>query len=162
VHWLVYYRYIIKMRGIKINYKIYSLTLFNWWLLLQIKIYFILLLPATCFGSIIQSHLQAKLYFRNILNYYIIWNSGLGRGDISRGRIGHILRRNCLLQQIIEGSIKGGIDVTGRRGRRRRKLPDEFKEGMGYTHLKEEALDRSVWRDGFGRDFWLFQGGSKN
>ena len=29
--------------------------------------------------------------------------------------IGHILRRNCLLQRLIEGKIKGGIEVTGRR-----------------------------------------------
>src|SRR5215468_10563945 len=36
--------------------------------------------------------------------------------------IGHILCRNCLLQQVIEGRIKGGIEVTGRRGKRRRKL----------------------------------------
>jgi len=36
--------------------------------------------------------------------------------------IDHILRRNCLLQQVMEGKIKGGIEVTGRRGRRRRKL----------------------------------------
>jgi len=28
--------------------------------------------------------------------------------------IGHILRRNCLLQRVIEGKIKGGIEVTGR------------------------------------------------
>jgi hypothetical protein len=35
--------------------------------------------------------------------------------------IGYILHRNCLLQQVIEGKIKGGIEVTGRRGRRRRK-----------------------------------------
>ena len=28
--------------------------------------------------------------------------------------IGQILRRNCLLQQVIEGKIKGGIEVTGR------------------------------------------------
>ena len=28
--------------------------------------------------------------------------------------VGHILRRNCLLQQVIEGKIKGGIEVTGR------------------------------------------------
>jgi hypothetical protein len=39
--------------------------------------------------------------------------------------IGHILRRNCLLQQVIEGKVKGGIEVTGRRGRRRRKLLDD-------------------------------------
>ena len=36
--------------------------------------------------------------------------------------IGHILRRNCLLQQVIEGKIKGQIQVTRRRGRRRKKL----------------------------------------
>jgi len=30
--------------------------------------------------------------------------------------IGHILRRNCLLQQVIEGKIKGHIEVTRRRG----------------------------------------------
>ena len=29
--------------------------------------------------------------------------------------VGHILRRNCLLQRVIEGKIKGGIEVTGRR-----------------------------------------------
>ena len=42
--------------------------------------------------------------------------------------IGHILRRNCLLQQVIEGKIIGGIEVTGRRGTRRRKLLDDLKE----------------------------------
>ena len=36
--------------------------------------------------------------------------------------IGHILRRNCLLQQVIEGKIKGQIEVARRRGRRRKKL----------------------------------------
>jgi len=36
--------------------------------------------------------------------------------------LGHILRRNCLLQQVVEGKIQGGIDVTGRLERRRRKL----------------------------------------
>jgi hypothetical protein len=41
--------------------------------------------------------------------------------------IGHILRRNCLLQQVIKGNIKGGIEMTGRRGRRRRKLLDDLE-----------------------------------
>jgi hypothetical protein len=36
--------------------------------------------------------------------------------------IGNILRRNCLLQQVIEGKIKRQIEVTRRRGRRRKKL----------------------------------------
>jgi len=47
--------------------------------------------------------------------------------------IGHILRRNCLLQRVIEGKIKGGIEMTGRRGRKRRKLLDDLKEGKD-TH----------------------------
>ena len=42
--------------------------------------------------------------------------------------IGHILRRNCLLQQVIEGKIKGQIEVTRRRGRRRKKLLDVLKD----------------------------------
>ena len=67
--------------------------------------------------------------------------------------IGHILRRNCLLQRVIEGKIKGGIQVTGRRGRRRNKLLDDLKGRRGYSHLKEEALDRAMWRAGFGRGF---------
>jgi len=41
--------------------------------------------------------------------------------------------------------------VTGIRGSRRRKLLDNLKERRGYCHLKEEALDRTVWRAGFGR-----------
>ena len=41
--------------------------------------------------------------------------------------------------------------MTGRQGRRRRKLLDELKERRGYSHLKEEALDRTMWRARFGR-----------
>jgi hypothetical protein len=63
------------------------------------------------------------------------------------------LRRNCLLGQVIEGKIKRGIEVTDKRGSRRRKLLDDLKERRGYSRLKEEALDRTVWRAGFGRGF---------
>jgi hypothetical protein len=45
--------------------------------------------------------------------------------------IGHILRRNCLLRQVIEWKIKGEMEVTGGRGSRRRKLLDDLKEGRG-------------------------------
>ena len=62
---------------------------------------------------------------------------------------GHILRRKCLLQQVIEGKVKGEIEVTGRRGRRCRKLLDDLKERRGHSHLKEEALDRTMWRTRF-------------
>jgi hypothetical protein len=43
--------------------------------------------------------------------------------------------------------------MTGRQGRRRRKLFDDFKERRGCSHLKEEALDRTMWRARFGRGF---------
>jgi len=33
------------------------------------------------------------------------------------------------------------------------KLLDDLKERRGYSHLKEEALDRTMWRAGFGRGF---------
>jgi hypothetical protein len=58
--------------------------------------------------------------------------------------IGHILRRNCLLKQIIEGKIKGEMEVTRRRGRRQKKLLDDLKDRTGYSHLKEEALDSTM------------------
>ena len=67
--------------------------------------------------------------------------------------IGHILRRNYLLHRVIEGKIQGGREVTGRQGRRLRKLLDDLKERRVYSHLQEEALDRTMWRASFGRGF---------
>jgi hypothetical protein len=66
--------------------------------------------------------------------------------------IGHILPRICLLRQVIEGKIKGGIEVTGSRGRRRRKLLDDLKERREYPHLKEEAL--AMWTDMLWKRLW--------
>jgi len=43
--------------------------------------------------------------------------------------------------------------VTRRRGRRRKKLLDDLKDRRGYCQLKEEALDRPVWKNRFGRGF---------
>ena len=60
---------------------------------------------------------------------------------------------NCLLQRVTERKIQGGIEVTGRQGGRRRKLLDDLKERRGCSHLKEEALDRTIWRPRFGRGF---------
>jgi hypothetical protein len=34
-----------------------------------------------------------------------------------------------------------------------RKLLDDLKDRRGYSHLKEEALDRTMWRACFGRGF---------
>jgi hypothetical protein len=53
----------------------------------------------------------------------------------------------------MEGKIKGGIEVTGRLGRRCRKLLDDVKERRGYSHSKEKAVDRNIWRACFGRGF---------
>ena len=60
---------------------------------------------------------------------------------------------NAFYYCIIVWKIKGAIDVTGRWGRRRKKLLDNLKERTGYLHLKKEALDRTMWRAGFGRVF---------
>ena len=65
--------------------------------------------------------------------------------------IGHILRRKYLLKPVIEGNMKGMIEVIRRRGRRCKKLLDDLKDRRGYSHLKEEALDRAMWRNRFGR-----------
>jgi len=67
--------------------------------------------------------------------------------------IGHILRRNCLLKQVIEGKIKEEMEVARKRGKRRKKLLDDLKDRRGYSHLKEEALYRTIWRHRFGGRF---------
>jgi hypothetical protein len=81
---------------------------------------------------------------RNILHEIIKWKANWS---------GHILRRNWLLKQVIEGKIKGQIEVKSRQGRRRKKLLDDLKDRRGYCELKEEALDRTVWRNRFERGF---------
>ena len=43
--------------------------------------------------------------------------------------------------------------MTGRQERRRRKLLDDLKERRGYSHLKEESLDRTMWTARFVRGF---------
>ena len=45
------------------------------------------------------------------------------------------------------------MEVASRRGRRRKKLLDDLKDRRGYYHLKEEALDRTMWRHRFGGGF---------
>ena len=55
-------------------------------------------------------------------------------------RIGHMLCRNCRLKQVIDGKIEGRIEVTGRRGRRCKKLLDDLKE------KKQDTGDRGSTR----------------
>jgi hypothetical protein len=81
---------------------------------------------------------------RNILHEIRKWKANW---------IGHILRRNCLLQRVIEGKVQGGIEVTGRQGIRRRNLLDDLKERREYSHPEKEALDCTMWRARIGRGF---------
>jgi hypothetical protein len=50
---------------------------------------------------------------------------------------------------LIEGKIKGGIKVTGRRGRKLRKLLDDLKE-MILTfeggNARSHYVDSSIWK----------------
>jgi hypothetical protein len=67
--------------------------------------------------------------------------------------IGHVLRRNCLLRDVIEGKLEGRIEIMGRRGRRCKQLLDDLKEKRRSWKLKEEALDHTLWRPCFGRGY---------
>jgi len=48
---------------------------------------------------------------------------------------------------------EGRIEETGRWGRRQKHLLDHLKEAREYCKLKEEALDNTLWRTGFGRGY---------
>jgi hypothetical protein len=60
--------------------------------------------------------------------------------------IGHTLRRNCLLKHVIEGKLEGRIEMTGRRGRRRKQLLEgkenilEIERGSTRSHPVENSL----------------------
>jgi len=115
-----------------------------------------------CFEMWCWRRMEKIIWTDHVRNEEVLLRVGEQRNilhEISKRKakwIHHILRINCILQQIIEGKIKGWIDVTGRRGRRRSYLLDDLKERRGYCHLKEEALDRTIWRARFGRAFEPF------
>jgi hypothetical protein len=64
-----------------------------------------------------------------------------------------MLFRNCLLKHVIEEKLEERIEMTGRRERRRNQLLYDLKEKRRYWKLKEEALDRTLWRTSFGRGY---------
>ena len=61
--------------------------------------------------------------------------------------IGHGLGRNRLLKHGSERKVEGRIEVTGRRGRRRKQLLNDLKEKTRYRKYKI----RKMWRTRFGR-----------
>jgi hypothetical protein len=62
--------------------------------------------------------------------------------------IGHILRRNCLLKHVIEVKLEERIEMTGRRGRRRKQLLHDLKVKTGYWKLKSRShcMENSLWK----------------
>jgi len=58
---------------------------------------------------------------------------------------GHVLRRKCLLKNVIEGDMEG----TGRRGRRRKQLPGDLQENIRYLNLggstRSHSVKNSLW-----------------
>ena len=67
----------------------------------------------------------------------------------------YILRRNCLRKHAIEGNKEGRIEVTKRRGLRRKQLLDDLKKKRGHCKLKEEAVDRTISGTRYGRGYGL-------
>jgi len=56
-----------------------------------------------------------------------------------------------VLELRLKHIIKGRREGARKRGRRRKQLLDYVKETKMYCVLKEEALDITLWRTGFGR-----------
>jgi hypothetical protein len=49
---------------------------------------------------------------------------------------------------------KGEMEVSRRRGRRRKKLLDDLQDRRGYSHLKQGVLDRTMRRNRFEKRLW--------
>jgi hypothetical protein len=58
---------------------------------------------------------------------------------------------SCGSQYVVGTFWEEEIEVIRRQRRRRKKLLDDLKDIRGYFHLKEEAVDRIMWRDRFGK-----------
>jgi hypothetical protein len=75
---------------------------------------------------------------------------------IKRGKanwVGYILRINCFLKHGIEGKVERKLNVTIRRGRRRKQLLDNLKETRRYRALKGETLGGTVLITHIGRGY---------
>ena len=66
-----------------------------------------------------------------------------------------MLRRNCLLKHVMEGKIEKNIEMTTKRGRKRKQVLDDLKETTGCMKLKlkEESLHRALRKAGFANSY---------
>jgi len=93
-----------------------------------------------------------KISWIDLVRNWKVWRSVKDRNIVPAVKkeeanwIAHILHGNRLLKHVIGGWIEEGIDVIGRRGRGRKQLLDDPKETRVYWKLKQEALDRTLWR----------------
>jgi hypothetical protein len=90
------------------------------------------------------------------MNCYKVKEEGKVLQTITRSKanwIGHFLRRNCLLKDVIEGKMEGRLDVTERREIRSKQPLGDLKEKRGYCKLKEDVLDHTLWRNRFGTGY---------
>jgi hypothetical protein len=55
------------------------------------------------------------------------------------------LRRNRILKHVIQEKVEEIIEMTGRRGRGRKRLLDDLREMTGYWKLKQKALYGTMW-----------------
>jgi hypothetical protein len=62
---------------------------------------------------------------------------------------GYIFRRSCFLNHVFERNVERRIEITAKQGRRCKQILDDLLGKRGYCKLKDEALDRTLWRTGF-------------
>jgi hypothetical protein len=65
----------------------------------------------------------------------------------------YILRWNCRREHVIEGKIEGRIEERRRQRKRRKQLLVGLQEKGGYWKMKEETVDRTLWKIRLERGF---------
>ena len=60
------------------------------------------------------------------------------------------MRRNYFLRHVIEGKVEVKMEVKGKRGRIRNMLLYDLKGKRGYCKVKDETLECTLRRTGFG------------
>ena len=57
------------------------------------------------------------------------------------------------MKHVTGGKMEGKIEVTARRERRRKQLPDDIKDKIRYCKLKDEAPEDTLWGTRFGSSY---------